>query len=232
MRQIFVDSRDRVSGTSTDFSIQLPETLTLTGTRRMRIDNLRVPLVFPTIQAGKNDTLVVSTSGGTYTATIAQANYAGPQLASAVQSALASVAPGVWTVSYDPSNITMTISCSNNFTILGGTYGDQLMLHPYTQSAKSYKSTDVTVLGLDMMYLSSSRFSNLDTIGPQGAHDTLMCAIVTQEFGSVLDVSMPWDSYIDVPNGLTTQQLDFQLRDRSYNILSIVPNISFVILID
>ena len=106
------------------------------------------------------------------------------------------------------------------------------MTHPYTQSAKSYKFTYVTVLGLDMMYLSSSRFSNLDTIGPQGAHDTLMCAVVTQEFGSVLDVSMPWDSYIDVPNGLNTQQLDFQLRDRSYNILSIVPNISFVILID
>jgi hypothetical protein len=59
-----------------------------------------------------------------------------------------------------------------------------------------------------------------------------MCAVVTQEFGSVLDASMPWDTYIDVPSGLTTQQLDFQLRDRSYNILSIVPNISFVILID
>jgi hypothetical protein len=198
----------------------------------MRIDNLRVPLVFPTIQTGKNDTLVVSTGGTTHIATIAQANYAGPQLASAVQSALAAVAPGVWTVSYDPSNITMTISCSNNFTVVGGTYGAQLMLHPYTQSVRSYKFTYVTVLGLDMMYLSSSRFSNLDTIGPQGAHDTLMCAIVTQEYGSVLDVSMPWDTYIDVPSGLTTQQLDFQLRDRSYNILSIVPNISFVILID
>ena len=31
---------------------------------------------------------------------------------------------------------------------------------------------------------------------------------------------------------MITQQLDFQLRDRSYNILSIVPNISFVLLID
>jgi hypothetical protein len=158
MMQIFVDSRDHVSGTSTDFSIQLPETLTWNGSRRMRIDNLRVPLVFPTIQAGKNDTLVVSTGGTPHTATIAQANYAGPQLASAVQSAMASVAPGVWTVSYDLSNITMTISCSNNFTIVGGTYGAQLMSHPYTQSARLYTFTYVAVLGLDMMCLSCSRF--------------------------------------------------------------------------
>jgi len=31
---------------------------------------------------------------------------------------------------------------------------------------------------------------------------------------------------------MTTQQLDFQLRDRHYNVISIVPNISFVLLID
>ena len=80
-------SRDRVSGTSTDFSIQLPETLAMTGTHRMRIDSLRVPLVFPTIQTGKNNALIVSTGGGTYTATIAQGNFAGLHLASAVQSA-------------------------------------------------------------------------------------------------------------------------------------------------
>jgi len=43
--------------------------------------------------------------------------------------------------------------------------------------------------------------------------------------------SMPWDSWFTVP-AMTTQQLSFQLRDRDYNLLSIVPNISFVLLID
>ena len=60
MRQLFVDSRDRVSGTTTNFSIQLPETLVIEGSsHRMRIDNLRIPLVVPTIQTGVNDTLQV-----------------------------------------------------------------------------------------------------------------------------------------------------------------------------
>ena len=40
MRQIFVDSRDRVSGTSTDFVIQLPQTLNIESRTRGRIDNL------------------------------------------------------------------------------------------------------------------------------------------------------------------------------------------------
>ena len=75
MKQIFVDSRDRVSGTTTDFTIQLPQTLNLEGGRhRGRIDNLRIPVVIPTIQAGVNDTLQVRIGEQTYTVTIPQAN--------------------------------------------------------------------------------------------------------------------------------------------------------------
>jgi hypothetical protein len=58
-----------------------------------------------------------------------------------------------------------------------------------------------------------------------------MCAVVTEPYGSVLDVGMPTDAWFNVP-AMTTQQLSFQLRDRNYNVLSIVPNISFVLLID
>ena len=89
MKQIFVDSRDRVSGTTTDFTIQLPQTLTLEGGRhRGRIDNLRISLVIPTIHAGVNDTLQVRIGAQTYTVTIPQANYDGPGLAAILSSLL------------------------------------------------------------------------------------------------------------------------------------------------
>ena len=42
---------------------------------------------------------------------------------------------------------------------------------------------------------------------------------------------MPWDTWFNVPQ-MTTQQLSFTLRDRSYNVLTVVPNISFVMTID
>ena len=139
MKQIFVDSRDRVSGTTTDFTIQLPQTLTLEGGRhRGRIDNLRIPLVIPTIQAGVNDTLQVRIGATTYTVTIPQANYDGPGLAAILSSLLLSAAPGSWTVTYDTANIAMSISCTNPFTIVGETYAAQLLSRPYTQTSSSY----------------------------------------------------------------------------------------------
>lgn len=232
MKIVYVDSRDRVSGSTTDFAIQLPETLTIDGgTHRGRIDNLRIPLVIPTIRSGVNDTLQVRLGATNYTITIPQANYDGPGLASQLIGLLGSTAPGAWTVTYDSSNIAMSISCSNNFTIVGGTYAAQLMSRPYTQTANSYNFSYVSMQGIDMLYLCSNDFSNLDIVGPGGAHDTLMSAVVTTPFGSVMDVSMPYDVYFDVP-AMTKQQLTFQLRDRAYNVLTIVPNISFVLTIE
>jgi hypothetical protein len=232
MKLIFVDSRDRVSGSTTDFSIQLPETLTIEGgSRRGRIDNLRIPMVIPTIRSGVNDTLQVRLGATNYTVTIPQANYDGPGLASVLVGLLGSTAPWSWTVVYDSSNIAMSISCSNNFTIVGGTYAAQLMSRPYTSTANSYNFTYVSMQGIDMLYLCSNNFSNLDLVGPSGGHDVLMSAVVTTPFGSVLDANMPYDVWFDVP-AMTTQQLTFQLRDRSHNVLTLVPNISFQLTID
>ena len=120
MRQIFVDSRDRVSGTTTDFTIQLPETLSLGSGRRGRIDFLRIPVVIPTIRTGINDTIVVLIGSTSYGIAIPQANYDGTGLASAIQSRLAATAPGSWTVVYDSSNVAMSITCSNPTRLRAG----------------------------------------------------------------------------------------------------------------
>ena len=133
MRQLFIDSRDRVSRTTTDFSILLPETLVLEGgTHKGRIDNLRIPLVIPTIRTGVNDTIIVQLGAQKYNVTIPQANYDGPTLAATIQGLLAATAPGSWAVAYDTSNIAMSIACNNQFPIVGGTYAAQLMSRAYT----------------------------------------------------------------------------------------------------
>ena len=230
MRQIFVDSRDRVSGTSTDFTIQLPENLSLESGHRARIDCLRVPLTVPTIDT-TNNTILVQLGATVCTVTIPVGNYDGPTLGAVIQSGLNSTAPGAWTISYVTNKIAMNWSCTNNFTLVGGTYVDELKLHSWTNTANSYAFTYVTVLGIDVMYLSSPNFNSMDTTGPSGASDTLMMANVTAPYGSILEVSMPAWSWFTVP-AMTTSQLHFQLRDRYYSVLDIVPNISFVLLID
>ena len=87
MHQIFVDSRDRVSGTSTDFTIQLPENLSLEAGHRGRIDSLRVPLTVPTIDS-TNNTIMVQVGATVYTVTIPVGNYDGPTLSAVIQGLL------------------------------------------------------------------------------------------------------------------------------------------------
>ena len=54
MRQIFVDCRDRLSGTTTDFTMALPQTLSLNSGHTGRIDDLRLPNAIPTISVANN----------------------------------------------------------------------------------------------------------------------------------------------------------------------------------
>ena len=234
MRQVLVDSRDRISTSpsATDFSINLPQTLTLVRGQRVRVDNWRIPLTIPTVRAGFNDQLVVTMGSGNYTMTVPQANYDGQGFAAMLQSLLQNTVPGTWSVVYDGANVSLGFSCSNPFTINYGTLTKRWFTYPYTKSAdsKSWKFSYVSVLGVDVLYLCCPQLSNLDNVGPNGSSDVLLAANVTCPFGAVLDASMPWDTWLDVPD-MTTQHLTFQVRDRYNNILPL-PDISFTLTID
>lgn len=161
-----------------------------------------------------------------------QGQYDGSGLASAIQTKLIAAAPGTWTVSYDVANISMKIQCSNNFTITGGTYAAQLMSRAYTQTANSYSFSYVSVIGEDVIFLCSPNFNSLDNLGPSGSHDMLLCCNVTAPFGSIQEFNMPYDVWRTCP-AMTISQLSFQLRDRSYGLMTnFVPNVSFLLTID
>jgi hypothetical protein len=113
MRQLFIDSRDRIpGGTSTNFQIQLREQLVVTRDHSFRLDNLRVPLVIPLIQAGYNDKLYFTLAGVVKTATLAQGNYSGSELATLVQAAMAGFGATI-TATYDYHTANMSIVCSD-----------------------------------------------------------------------------------------------------------------------
>ena len=231
MRQIFVDSRDRVSGTSSDFTIQLPSTLVLEAGHQARIDDLRIPMTIPTVSS-VNNTIQVLMGSTAYTVVIPTSQYDGPGLAAAVQAALQANVPGTWSASYNIALISMTVSCNNPFTFTGGSFMAPLLARPYTTNGNSYTFSYVPVIGADILYLCSPNFQSMETVGPNsGAHDTLMSIPITCPYGSVMSASMSSVVFFDCP-AMTTQQLSFQLRDRSYNILNQIPNISFVLTID
>ena len=136
MRQIFVDSRDRISGTPSDFTIQLPATLVLPEGHTCRIDDLRVPVTIPTVSS-LNNTIQVQMGSSSYTVTVPTSQFDGPGLASAVQTALQGAVPGTWTCSSSIALISMTVSCTNPFTFTGGSFMNQLLARgvPFTCSS-------------------------------------------------------------------------------------------------
>ena len=228
MKTIYVDSKDRLPGGSPcSFTIQLPSTLDLTG-KRMRADLMRMPISVPTIQASKNDTLIVRLGSQDYTVTLTQGQFTGPELAGHIQSILIATAPGSWSCVYDASNIAMSLTCSNNFTIIGGTFGEQLLSRAYTQQPNSYRFSYVPVTGEDVVFLCSPNFSSVNNHGPNRSSDVILPCVITAPFGSVQQFDMPYDVWHDCPGG-AVQQLTFELRDRKYNLMTaFIPNISFL----
>ena len=231
MRQIFVDSRDRSSGSSTDFSMVLPQTLSLESGHQGRIDDLRLPNAIPTISDANNgvELLIGATS---YSKKLANGQVnSGPDLATVLRQKLQETT-GTWTVTYDVSQMALDVSCSNPFTFTGGSFVQQLMSRPYTRpDGNSYKFLYVPLQGLDIAYLCCRNFSHLDNVGPKHSSDVLCAIPITVPYGAVQHYSMSSSVFFDIP-AVTTQHLSFQLRDRDWNIVNSVANISFVLTID
>ena len=232
-RAIFVDSRDRIRGTPSNFTIQLRRTLNTTDRpHRMRVDFLRLPITFPTIRS-TNNTMTFNVGGSIVTITLPSRQYDVNSLPQTILALLAAGTTGMtWTVAYDVTTITMTIACSQPFQVTGGSFADQLMARPYTTTANSIQFSYVTLNGADVIFLCSDQFASVDNHGPNGSHDVLLPCNITSPFGSVQEFSYPVPDYIDCP-AFATNTLSFQLRDRNHDLLTdYLQNVSFLLTID
>ena len=232
MRQIFVDSRDRSSGTSTDFTMALPQTLSLDSGHKGRIDDLRLPNAIPTVSVA-NNTLEIWTGGNYHKRTMLNGNCNdGNQLQYKVFEALKTIT-GAWTVNYDASLMTLEVTFNQDFVFTeGGTFSKQLLNRPYFRNnLQHYMFLYVPLQGLDICYLCCPHFSHMDNVGPKGSSDVLCAIPLTVGYGAVQHYSMSNSVFFDIP-ACTLQQLSFQLRDRDFNIVNSVANISFTLAID
>jgi hypothetical protein len=248
MKQLFVDSRDRTRGTSTSFSITLPQTLVTAPGQRMRVDNLRVPNVMNLITTNVNDRLYVKIGNTTYTALLSQGTMDGPDLAAHIQNRLQlAVNAGTFTVEWLAYNWTMRILYTVPFVLLTDAqlaaagnlnpmnFATRLFSHDYTYQTAPGGDTQllfsyVSLTPCDIVYLCCSQFATTDVFGPKGANDVLIGVVIEVPFGEIIVGSMSYEVWSTIP-AMTCQQLDFQLRDRDYNLLTNLPNISFQITI-
>ena len=230
MRQVFVESRDGTSGTSSNFSITLPQTLALESGHQARVDDLRIPNSLPTVYPG-NSGIRFRMGVMEYEVNLDYGQYSsGPDLANEIRNKLQTTT-GSWTTQYDARNMSMSISCNNPFEFIGGSFTQRLLARPHDFTGSAYFFYWVPLQGLDQAYLCCSNFVHMDSVGPKGSADCLCAIPFTVAYGAAQTYSMSTSVFFNIP-AITTQQLSFQLRDRDYNILSTVPNISFTLTID
>ena len=131
----------------------LPQTLALESGHQGRIDDLRLPNAITTISVANNGINLIMGSTP-YGVTLQNGQVSsGADLANVIRQQLVKTT-GSWNVSYDLSQMTLEISCSNDFTFTGGTFMQQLLNRPYYRAdGKSYLFLYVPLQGLDICYL-------------------------------------------------------------------------------
>jgi hypothetical protein len=264
-RQIFIDSRDRISGTPQSFNVQLRDTLT-TSNAHWRIDDVRIPLVIPRVQTGRNDIVYMSSglAGGptlasqVRTVTLVQGTYSGTDLAKMIHDCFYAQHPEnpaqpestdtFWAVSYSNTTAGMSIASlvDPNFRLLtdadlikvgvspvrsfcsqlfldAGSAGPKVVSGAAAGGGAIWSFPFVSMVPCDLVYLASTTLSTQDNFGPNGASDTIYALPTSTDFASVLTGSMNQAVWMPCPN-VSTQQLDFRVLDRNYNLLTSLPN--------
>jgi hypothetical protein len=210
----------------------LPQTLSLSSGHQGRIDDLRLPNAIPTVSSINDTAQVIDKNGQYWDLTLGHSQcFTGNDLAQKLQAHLVTI-PGSWTVTYNAAMLTLEVKCNEAFAFTGGTFMKPYLNRPFTRAdSKSFLFLYAPLQGLVMCYLCCPNFSNADNAGPKHSSDVLCAIPITVGYGSVQHYSMSNSVYFDIP-AVILQQLSFQLRDRDYNIVNSIANISFTLTID
>jgi hypothetical protein len=249
METIFIDSRNRTSGSASDFSIHLRETLNLTGAR-MRIDKLAFVNSFWTVTI-ENRYLYFKTTDPTsplVSYTLSPGAYTAPELVLH----MSSITGRPW--SYNSREGSMTVVCSDDTHTLAtddelaaitnwivtppGTspsnpksFNEQLG-HTTTASTATIYFPWVSMAQYDVLYLRSSKLTARGTHGPRGEHETLCMIPITQPFGRLVEGGYPQDCWMHLGD-ISTRNLDFQLvNHKGIPVTLLQGSISFQITFD
>ena len=174
MGLLFIDSRDRTNGTSTNFSIRLPQTYA--GVKEVSLESAFVPNVIYNITSS-NNVIPVIISATTYNATLTPGRYSAGLLALEMQSKIntAVAASGAtFTVTINDSSFLCTITGSTTFTIDFGSatspWRELGFANAVTASGTSCTGTNAVQLNLPTaLFLNVSEWSH-NAIAVTGTH--------------------------------------------------------------
>ena len=252
---VFVHSADRVFGGSpSNFTIQLPQPLVLQGTSRLRVDNVRIPNTYKTIDEG-NKYLYLNIAGTDVVRTLGVGNYNATQIGTMFASYIdgsstSSVYDAVnntLMLTYQPGGAFRHIHFYTDQEIAAGQYtgsypagcgpskpqscnnilqNDSTGKSEYLNSHASYRIKFFTTLPYDYVFLRSKTLSSRHSICVQGDHDVLAMIPVNAAFAEILTGETPLNHALEI-HTMSINCFDVRLTDRYDNPVAQTADISF-----
>jgi hypothetical protein len=231
-RKLYIDSRYRSSGTHSDFTFQLSQSVEVPHGWIAIVDNIQIPNVFLTCDGSRNR-LYLRLSNSDQpdqdrTLTLADGMYNGITLAIELQTQLNALGVGSFTVAYGTGTGQLSIGVTDAafavIRVLGrsvnrpydalDTIGAELVNgHAMFSGGTVVFPGHVDVAGTRVLYLTSPNIGHYNSLGPRGESDILRAIYVDQPNGSYISSQIlnPWE-HIDV-GGQQLQSLRFRLVD-------------------
>ena len=221
---IWVDSRQRTSGTDSDFEMSLRETVHLSDTR-VRIDKLTFTDSFYTTDLGANLYFAAPNNGFSHVS-VPNGAYTGFTLAAAIQQAtgrdctysvltnsithVLQSADRPWLSDADVSARTGALpanATASNVLSLNSILGEGV------NSNNTVTWSFVRMAPYSVLYLRSSRLRCENHHGPRGTHDILCSVVLHQGIGSQIEAHTPENVYYNLAGGSSCRTMDFKLTD-------------------
>ena len=248
MKLIYVDSRARVSGTSTNFQISLREPIAVSEGQMMRVDQVRFPMTLTTVTTSNR--WLYTARGLTYSRVALElGTYTGQELVTHIRARLATLGLAVG-VEWLNLSSGLRITFAGALRLLTDAEIAELPVGTFeawlpTDRPRSFNDNlgsriggtgsitfpFVNLTAADTLYLCSRTLSNEACFGPRGNHDVLAKLAVDDPLGSIHRSDMPTNLYHRLPE-LTLKMLDFSLQDRHGDVVSLAGELSFVLSID
>jgi len=221
---IWVDSRQRTSGTHSNFEVALRESVHLSDAR-VRVDKLTFADSFLTTDLGSNLYFADGNNGFTYV-TVPDAAYTGFSLAQAIKDATGRDC--VYNVL--TNTLVHVLQSADKPWLSDAAVAQRTGTYASGASASNVRSLNEvlgegTISGIfvtwswirlapyDVLYLRSNRLRCENHHGMRGDHDILCSIPLTQGVGSQIEAQTPTNVYYNLAGGSSCRTMDFRLTD-------------------
>jgi hypothetical protein len=217
---LYIDSRDRTSGSNEEFTLRLVEPLR--NVRAVSIVDATIPLTYYEFPAAQILRIDGNGLGWVNLSALAAGNYTSTEMAAALQTSLNTLVPAGYVVTYSAINYKITISrpgvpfdleaagSSDKLYSALGFQGDKIAVDTVTSDTIASTHSQAYFY-VKSNKLSTNAYSSVKTSNPSDGDNVVAKIKIDQNLGAVVQHSSGGDEAVDFHNLTTLDRIDLAL---------------------